>query len=249
MNAVVTHPTARARFEAVMQTLRHLGYEAPAAPWGITPQAGYDRLPPEARHQYAFATEANFHRAFACPPTLPPEPLYLHWQGEGTTIARAFHEAGFFVRWQGTPASPLQVGIHPFENTKCPIWTPDAWSHLMSILRLLESYGYAAPQTPTISMDADTLPPTRVTFGILEQTIARFGTLQTTTSTTQLKAPLFLTWQGTPTDGIRIATTFHREGCQVWWRQAPNALMGVAPTASNLTVKSPHFPPWTPPTS
>lgn len=251
-------PTDLECFEAVMKCLHTLDYYAPPVPWGEDSDTGLPLIPPDHRGQYVFASERDFATAFGNVPlpedALHPtygvtmrQPIALHWSGEGTLIARAFHEAGFFVRWRGTSGSTIQIGIRAFENPQCPIWTPDPWSHLMSVLRVLETHGYAAPQTPTITMEAEALPSTRITFGVLEHNIARLGALQSGTPTTTLKTPLFLTWHGTPEAGIHIAETFHQEGCQVWWRGEPHALIGVAPRPCNLTVLSPHFPPWQPP--
>lgn len=262
------HPpsTDLERFEAVMKCLHTLGYYAPPVPWGEDPAKGMRLIPRENRGQYVYASERDFAAAFgdfplpedtllptatdAPPPThgmTMLQPITLHWAGDGTVIARAFHDAGFFVRQQSTPAPGLRIGIRPFADEELPLWAPDAWHHLMDILRLLETQGYCAPGSPTLSLDVDTLPPAYVTFGVLEQTICRYGTFHDSTSaspTAPLKTPLFLTWQG---DGIHIATTFRREGCQVWWLGEPHALIGVAPRPCNLTVLSPHFPPWQPP--
>jgi hypothetical protein len=246
-------------FERVMWHLHEQGFYAPPIPWGTNPQEGLSLIPPERRTAYLYATESAFVVAFAWhsdeiegqashQPNTPTMqgPLVLHWAGAGTVVAKAFYDAGFFVRWDAASTAPLWIHQHPFDQDAIPIWSPTAWAHLMDTLRLLQTKGYNAPQAPTIGVTLSSLGPHHITFGMLEQTIARYGTFtdrDPAASDDTLKIPLFLTWQG---DGAAIATTFYRGGCDVWWTGEADTLMGVAPRTSRLRVLSPHFPPWHP---
>jgi hypothetical protein len=235
------------RLDAVMVTLHNRGYYAPDTPWGKTAVDGFRLIPQSRRHHYAFAAEQDYLAAFGdtlegTQPRLV-SPLRVHWAGDGNEIATIFYSAEFFVRWSGQEADCLYVGLLPFDHD-APVWAPTDWARFESVLRVLQTKGYDAPLTPTDSGASTALAPLRyVVFGLLEQTLALTGKARPAPLGTTFVTALLLTWQG---DGSELAHIFHRAGFRVWGHLTPETLMGIAPADRDLSILSPHFPPWHP---